>query len=657
MSGAAELDEVFDAFIEGRADFAHFRSVVEDQLALAPELSGAALLRLDSLRRDGRLSPALHALMTKEVERSSGGDITPPFDDRAAEEPRDAAVQAPPKVEAPKTEAPVVAALHAASHPGAIARDLEVGAVLAGRYRLEALLGRGGMHLVYRAEDLRLGGGGTDAARVAVKLVSPEYAGRAARRGLEWEASMLAGLNHPGVIRVLDFDRDGEVVFLVTELLHGQRLRSLLVRSQPAPLPMDEAMGIIRELAEALAYVHGRGLVHRDVQPANVFITASGGLRLIDFGLAAPIGGSSEAGSPAQRPGTPAYASPEVLGGRPPDPRDDVYSLGCIAYEVLTGRHPWGKAPADDAAHRKLKPSRPPGLREPQWTVLRRALSFKAANRPADAAAFLAAWFPSLQSRRFLPWVAAAVLAAIGIGIGLAIFAPGPAPRPVATPAVTPPPPTLAPVPEREVAEVPPTDAPPDSVAPTDERLLDPPLIEIPTGEAPAPEPPAAQPPAREAPAVEPPVAEAPAAETPASEAPTDAAEPVEPATAEPPAPAPEPAAPPALALEADRFRVVEGRGALRLEMRRPAGYAGSLRVRWRTVERTAIEGEDFMASTGWRWAEAPPGAPSLVIFIPIVNHSLPRPERIFYVELEQVPGGPRVGTPSRAEVRIVSDD
>jgi hypothetical protein len=655
MSGAAELDEVFDAFIEGRADFAHFRSVVEDQLALAPELSGAALLRLDSLRRDGRLSPALHALMTKEVERSSGGDITPPFDDGAAEEPREATGHA-----AAEAEAPVVSALHAASHPGAIARDLKVGAVLAGRYRLEALLGRGGMHLVYRAEDLRLGGGGADAARVAVKLISPEHAGRASRRGLEWEASMLAGLSHPGIIRVLDFDRDGEVVFLVTELLHGQRLRSLLVRNHPAPLPTDEAMEIIRELAQALAYIHGRGLVHRDVQPANVFITASGGLRLMDFGLAAPIGGSSEAGSPAQRPGTPAYASPEVLGGKPPDPRDDVYSLGCIAYEVLTGRHPWGKAPADDAAHRKLKPTRPPGLREPQWTVLRRALSFKAADRPADAAAFLAAWFPSLQSRRhFMPWVAAAVLAAIGIGIGLAIFAPGPAQRPVETPAVTSPPPTLAPVPEREVAEVPPTDVPPDSVAPTDERLLDPPLIEIPAAEAPTVETPAAEPPAAETPAVEPPVTEVPAAEAPAREAPPDVPEPVqEPARAEaPPAPATPPAAPPALALEADRFRVVEGRGALRLEMLRPAGYAGSLRLRWRTVERTATEGEDFMGSTGWRWAEAPPGAPSLVIFIPIVHHSLPRPERIFYVELEQVPGGPRVGTPSRAEVTIVSNE
>jgi hypothetical protein len=644
--------------------------VVEEQLALAPELAGAALLRLDSLRRDGRLSPALHALMTKEVELGSGGDVTPPFDDAdAPEEASGADVVSPPlNVEAP--EAPVVSALHAASQSAAApVREPEVGTVLAGRYRLGALLGRGGMHLVYRAEDLRLGGGGTDTTQVAVKLVSPEYSGRAARRGLEWEASILAGLSHPGIIRALDFDRDGDIAFLVTELLQGQRLRSLLVRSHPAPPPKDEAMGIIRELAEALAYLHGSGVVHRDVQPANVFITAAGGLRLIDFGLAAPIGGAGDPGSPAHRPGTPAYASPEVLGGRPPDPRDDVYSLGCIAYELLTGRHPWDKAPGDEAAHRKLKPARPPGLREPQWTVLRRALSFKAANRPPDAGAFLAAWYPAAQSRRLVPWVAAAALGVIGIGIGVVIFFPGgPGEQPVVTPSVTTPPPTLPAVPEREVAEVPPGDAPPESVAPaeprreTEDPALPPPTADEHLVQAPplieAPDTPAAEAPEAEAPVATRPAPESPAVETRAPEvaetSPEAAPPPQEPARVEPREP---PAAPAALALAAPRFRIVEGEGALRLELLRPAGYPGSLRLRWRTVDRTATEGEDYMGSADWRWAEAPPGAQSLVIFVPIVNHSLPRPDRTFIIELEQVPGGPRVGSPSRAEVTIVSNN
>jgi hypothetical protein len=140
-------------------------------------------------------------------------------------------------------------------------------------------------------------------------------------------------------------------------------------------------------------------------------------------------------------------------------------------------------------------------------------------------------------------------------------------------------------------------------------------------------------------------------AEVPVEEEPEQAAEP----TGAPAARAP--AAPVSFAFVANRFRVAEGAGALRLELRRPAGYRGPLNVHWRTVDQTARDGVDFSGSTGWQWAGTLPGTPSLVIFIPIVDDSLPGPDVTFRVELEQVPGGPVLGTPAEAEVTIVDDD
>jgi eukaryotic-like serine/threonine-protein kinase len=641
MSGATKLDEVFDAFIDGRVDFDRFCEEVEEQLAREPELSGAALQRLDSLRRAERMSPGLHALMAGKIERSSGGDITPPLEEEAAEP----APRRPPSRPIREVPSPKVTAPPAPSEPVRPLRaPPEVGTELAGRYRLEAFLGRGGMNLVYQAVDLRRSSAGPHTAKVAVKLLAPHYTGREARRGLEWEASVLAALSHPGVVRMLDFDRDGERDFLVMELLVGKRLRSLLVQNHPAPLPMDESMRIIRELAETLAYVHRRGIVHRDVKPANVFVTRSGALRLIDFDLAAEIGGRDAPGVAAHRSGTPLYASPEMLAGGSPDPRADVYSLGCVAYEMLTGRHPWGNLPADEAKHRKLKPMRPPGLSEARWTVLRQALSFGAADRPANAAVFLSAFFAPARRRRILPWVAAAAVGGIAIGIAVTVLGPA---RDIGRPAVTPP--VAVPAPREEPDRV--AIGEPEA-APAEEPVLreEPARVEASDpGVAPAEEP-ADVPALREEPARvearEPGVAPA--------EEPADV--PVlreEPAAVE----VRLPAGPPALAFAAHRFRVLERDIALRLELPRPAGYAGPLRVMWRTIDETAQDGVDYAGSPSWRWAETPPNAPSLVIFIPIVNKHLPEPDRTFLVELRQVPDGPPVGAPDQAVVVIVGDD
>jgi hypothetical protein len=657
MGEAARLDDVFEAFINGTVDFAQFRAVVEEQLASSPELSGAALQRLDALRRANRMSAALHSVMVSEIERGSGGDIPPPFRDAPAEPPAaDAGVAASPQEDAkslaqiaPADPARTRAAPGAATPPG-------IGTVLAGRYRLEALLGRGGMNLVYRADDLRQAVDGPGPARVAVKLLAPEYAGREARRVLEWEASVLSGLTHPGVVRVLDFHHDREHPFLVMELLAGERLRARLVRFSPASLPMDEAMQIGRELAETLAYIHRQGYVHRDLKPANIFLTDAGHVRLVDFGLAAPIGGGAESLAPPVRPGTPLYASPQMLEGGEPDPRDDVYSLGCVVYEMLAGRHPWDGLPADEAEHRKLRLTRPQGLPEARWAVLRSALAFSAADRPGDAAAFKSAFFPSPRKRWILPWAGAAVLAAVAIGVALMVLGPGPQPRQPAGTRPAPAPQESPRVEESLQPDVEPARGAAEALAPVDESAEEPagepaerPAVGAPPGEPaeePAEEPIEEPADERQRPAGVPEVSPPPVIEPEQERVSESEAEAAAVRATRP--------APPALAFTASRYTIPKSGVALRLELRRPANYQGPLRVRWRTVDGTALNDVDFAGSAQWRLAEAESDAPSIVIFIPIVQKWIPGPSRSFLIELDEIPGGPPVGFPSRAEVTII---
>lgn len=616
------LDRLVDAFIDGRIDFESFRQTLEEQLGYHPEDAGPAITRLETLRAAGRLSSAMHALVFEEIKRGSRGDITAPIDEGEAVAAFSPDPEVPVRAKAPPVLTNTGGELAAAAvFPG-------VGTVLAGRYRLEALLERGGMSMVFRAGDLRLGGRGAEGAKVGVKLASPERAGRGAAQALEREASLLTRLSHPGVVRMLGFEHDGDLRFMVMELLDGERLRGRLVRSHPAPLPAAEALRITGQLAGVLAYLHARGIVHRDIKPANIFVTATGELRLIDFGLAAATGGSDEAGGERPKAWTPLYASPEMLGGGAPDPRDDVYSLGCVVYEMLTGRHPWGNVTAAEAAKRRPKLSPPADLSRRRWAVLKRAIAFRAADRPADAAAFLADFFPPGRPRRLLPWVAVAFLGGMATGLALTGGRPG-VPAGDSAPALP-----AAVSPQAELPEV-------------GSKSADQPAL--------AQEFAAELPPAEESAAAE---AETPVEAVVVVESPPPAEAPavVAPAAATPPLTrAPE--GPPALALAASSFRVSEGAGALRLELRRPAGHRGPLGVLWRTVDQTARDGVDYSGSTSWQWAGASPGAPSLVVFIPIVDDSRPGPDLTFRVELQEVPEGPALGTPAAAEVTIVDDD
>lgn len=204
-----------------------------------------------------------------------------------------------------------------------------LGTVLASRYELRARIGRGGMGEVFEAVDRRLD------RTVAVKVLRPELASdRRFPARLRREARTVAGLAHPGIVAVHDFGEDGERVFIVMELVAGKTLSDL--RRDEGLLSPARAARIGMGAAQALSHAHARGVVHRDISPTNVMVTATGEVKVLDFGIARAARGSSRPGSGSTQ-GTVAYVAPERLRGDAVDHRADLFSLGAVLTELVTG--------------------------------------------------------------------------------------------------------------------------------------------------------------------------------------------------------------------------------------------------------------------------------------------------------------------------------
>ena len=245
-----------------------------------------------------------------------------------------------------------------------------LGSTLSERYLLRSLLGRGGMGEVYECEDLRLH------RLVAVKLLRPELAGDpVVVSRFRREARTAGSLQHANVVAVHDVGVDGGRAYLVMELVRGRTLAEV-IRAE-APLTPGRAARIGERIADALAFAHARGIVHRDVSPGNVMLTDSGQVKVLDFGIAQ----TDRHGSTAPRSvhGTAAYVAPEVTRGLPADRRSDIYSLGAVLHELLTGEPP---QPARSWAERQL----PPGVPSTLAAVVTRSLAYEPDERHADAA-------------------------------------------------------------------------------------------------------------------------------------------------------------------------------------------------------------------------------------------------------------------------------
>ncbi len=243
------------------------------------------------------------------------------------------------------------------------------GHVLGDRYRLEELLGSGGMADVHRATDLRLN------RPVAVKIFRPGTDADGEQRFHE-EAQLLGNLSHPGLVAVYDSGVERDHAYLVTELVDGWTLRETLDQQR---LPLEEVTRVGTDLADVLAYVHEQGVVHRDVKPSNVLLDRDGRVRLADFGISRLAGASGLTTEDAAL-GTASYMAPEQVQGDRVGPPADVYALGLVLLEAVTGRmeYPGGSW---EAATERL--SRPPVVPDDLPVRLRRALRFMTESDPA----------------------------------------------------------------------------------------------------------------------------------------------------------------------------------------------------------------------------------------------------------------------------------
>ncbi len=216
--------------------------------------------------------------------------------------------------------------------PAPVVRGLIPGQVVGGRYRVERWLGAGGSAAVHEALDVQTG------QRVALKVLSVPNADASLISRFRQEVEHARALEHPHIMRVFEVGQDGERHYLIVELMEGMDLRRQLQSARPS---FAECLRWLTHAAVALEHAHGRGVLHRDVKPANLFITKTGVLKLMDFGLAksAHVVGTTAHGAVL---GTPEYMAPEQVTGSPEvSPATDLYALGVVAYELFTGQLPF----------------------------------------------------------------------------------------------------------------------------------------------------------------------------------------------------------------------------------------------------------------------------------------------------------------------------
>jgi serine/threonine protein kinase len=505
---------------------------------------------------------------------------------------------------------------------------LAPGKVLCDRYLLEQVIGCGGTAIVFRARDMLSGKGAAPNMQVAIKTPRPELGDpeRAAKR-LKHEFEHAKLLSHPSIVRVFDLHEDEGRSFMTMELVQG-RLLSQLLRDWTM-VPVSLTYKILRQCAEALQYAHSQNVVHGDFKPGNVFITPEEGVRIVDFGTATgPTGSDSRI--PA---GTPTYASPEVLSGETPDRRDDVFSFACVAYELLTGQHPFGRQSSLQARDEGKIPPRAWNLSTSQWLSLLSALSWKRASRPANVEDLLTRLnaeqpvaaaapapihvdpeevvpaelpedlMPKQRSWGFFAFIACALL------VTYFAFQRNNGPDDAAAPSLLP-----------AATSLPPAQSPPDATKTG---------VEDTASSAPA----AAAPEPEEA---------APAA--------TSAVAPVA-------ASKPKPAAAPISEISFESSSVVtsETSVAAVFLIKRSQPLSGRVSVSWKAVSGSADAGIDF-ASDATGTVTFADGQAQRAIYVPLRNDRMKEGDETFYVELGS-PKSARIGAIGRAQAIIRDDD
>ena len=307
--------------------------------------------------------------------------------------------------------------------------NLGPGITLKERFVLLEKLGQGGMGVVFKAKDLLKVEAKDRDPYVAIKVLTDafkKYSGSFI--ALQREASKAQRLAHPNIATVYDFDRDGNTVFMTMEYLQGKPLNQLIKELTKKPLKLDHALHIIDELCSGLAYAHEKLLIHSDFKPGNCFLLNDGHVKLLDFGIARASTQTDEEREntmfdPAKLSAvTPAYATPEMFAGMNPDPRDDIYGLACVAYQLLAGgKHPYNKVASPKIKELGIKPKPIKGLNRRQQKTLMKALTVVREDRIANVEKF-AEGMRSRKSHTKTILLVTMFIAIIGAGIGYKPF-------------------------------------------------------------------------------------------------------------------------------------------------------------------------------------------------------------------------------------------
>ena len=360
-----------DLLANGGCDQVAFLQSMQQRFQSAPDGTWEVLSQLDQYYRRGKVKPEMYQAIKTALAESAlgqGSNLTARVTAPAAlGEARPRAKETPAPAAAPRLK------------PGDKLRD---------RYRIEDILGQGGMGTVFEAiDDFRLAAP-PSGQRLAIKVLHTAVTKRAELFAeLRREFQNLQLLSHPNIVRVYEFDRDGPLAFFTMELLNGALLSRVLLSRKPLHLEHAQSLAVIRDVGAAIAYAHSRGVMHGDINPQNIFITARGGLRVLDFGasnrlLVEPSTPDDEI-KPA-RFATPGYASCQVLEGRRPDVRDDVFALACVAYRLLCGEHPFSENSALEARAAGSSTRKPERLSHRQWRILQEGLQWDREMRPGD---------------------------------------------------------------------------------------------------------------------------------------------------------------------------------------------------------------------------------------------------------------------------------
>ncbi len=317
--------------------------------------------------------------------------------------------------------------------PGDVAgvdREFQEGDVLRGRFELMSKLGEGGMGAVWKGKDKLKEEARDRNPYVAIKLLQGDFKSHPeAFIALQRETAKQQRLAHPNIATVFDFDRDDSTgtVFMTMEVMVGQPMDAFMRKLPADGLPEEEAMPLIEQLCQGLAYAHHNGLVHSDLKPGNCFLTKDNTIKLLDFGIARASKTKGDEGGETTLfdPGslgalTPTYATIEMFDAQDPDPRDDIYALAIMAHQLLTGRHPYGKKPAPKARDLGLKVESLDKLNKQQNKGLQRGLAFLRENRSPSVEEFL----DSLTRKKSRAIPIAAFTIFIMAAVGMAAYSP-----------------------------------------------------------------------------------------------------------------------------------------------------------------------------------------------------------------------------------------